>query len=174
MNVKHTKDLKPSSERLAGSSQGDGKDSFPPFDYEPRWIGFRSWIALLGLEGQLPGETGRNVVPLLLDDGSGNQEPCRIPRNKGVHLKNVSGSELMNITLHAGPSLMEVFSSAGLPPGKLFPLELLKVGKYRLHYTLAYSQETVRRVIEVHEPGPASSSSLPPNFDPHLKPRWER
>jgi hypothetical protein len=157
---------------MTGRIRPGNRNWILPFDHDPDWIGFRSWIAILALEGQIPEETGCNVSTLLLDDLNKVHEPCRVALKKPTHIKNVSSSEMLNLSLVTLPSQEEVFFTPELPLGVFLPLEFLKEGRYRLYYSLAYSQTTFQREIEVYEPAPNSSSSLPPNFNPQLKPSW--
>ncbi|NIQ02585.1 MAG: hypothetical protein GWM98_21250, partial [Nitrospinaceae bacterium] len=141
----------------------------PKFPHDPGYIRFRSWTALLYLEGQIPHEIRLNERILFLDKEADRCGVERIPVKSRVCLKNPTPVSLLNLAIVCGWTGQEVFGCRELPAGRFLRMEILREGSYTIHYTPGFTQTTLHRDIRVIAAAPPSSKKAP-NFHPSLIP----
>jgi hypothetical protein len=146
-------------------------DLAPQFTHDPFFISFRSWTAVLALDGMLPEENHSGQEFVFLDEKAEKDVTEVIPVKKPVCLRNSTRFSHLNLTIVCSRTKQEIFNAKELPAGRFLNLEFLKEGAFTLYYSPAFSQVTLRRNIQTFAPAPAKRP-VPANFHPSLKPTW--
>ena len=144
----------------------------PQFSHDPNFIAFRSWTAILSLEGTLPAENPANSKILFLDENAKNSGIEMLPVKGPVCLRNPTRFTQLNVTIINLQSGRQVFFGRELPGGRFLHLEFLKEGLYTLHYSPAFTPATLHRQIRVFTPV-SGQHSVPHNFHPRLQVRLQ-
>jgi hypothetical protein len=149
------------------------QSSSPQFFHDPNFIDFRSWTALLSLQGVLPGENPAGPKALFLEEDAREYGIEQVPVKKPVCLRNPTRFTHLNVTIVCVQSGKKIFFAQELPSGRFLHLEFLQEGSYTLHYSPAFGQVTFHRNIRTCKSEPTTRFTRR-NFHPDLKPSWQK
>lgn len=147
----------------------ENEESF--FSYDPDWIQFRKWTAVLHLAGELSEEVRPNRSILFVSEDWEESYIPTLTAGTPVGLKNVRQWPQLSLALVARETGKEVFFARTLPPHRMLNLDILKEGLYTLHYFPKFGGMYLHRTLRVVAPK-SKRQTIPPNFHPHLKPDW--
>lgn len=147
------------------------KNSEQNYNYDPKVIRFKSFLALSYLEGKALPEVPRKETTLYLLGRSRKPVEQRISLNYPVSLKNNSDFPVLSLSILFKNPQKHVFFLKELAPKKAVQLEFVREGVFDLFYSFAWDQKIHKRVLKIIRKS-EGKSPVPHNFHPDLKSSW--
>ncbi len=141
--------------------------------YDSDYLSLKIWQNILHLQGQMLQECIAKEAPIYLFLPPSNSRENEIQIQNRAHVKNISMSSVLNLSIVSKNSGKEILSVRELSPHKELQFEFKKEGAYELIYSFVNQQKFEKQIIKV-VPRRDSSQPYPPNYNPDLNPNWAK